>query len=256
MASGPQRHYPRGMPNRLSQLCAALLLMAAVSAEARIIEFSGLTWFVKNSGKARLAPGPNYFTDSEANVWVDSLGRLHMKITRKGNRWSCAEVIADKSIGYGTYRFYIESPVATFDRNVVVGLFTWSDNPAYNYREIDIEFTRWGDPNSTNGQYVVQPYYDPNGMYRFEMPSMPQSTHMFTWSPGVVDFRSLRGFMPSTEDPADVIQAWSGRSNVPLPGDENPRINLWLMDGKRPSNGAEVELIINRVEFIRSEVAK
>lgn len=240
------------MPNLFPQLCAALLLMAAVSAEARIIEFSGLNWFVKNSGKARLAPGPNYYSDSADNVWVDAFGRLHMKITRKGNRWSCAEVIADKSVGYGTYRFYIESPVGAFDRNVVVGLFTWSDNPEYNYREIDIEFTRWGDPNALNGQYVVQP----NGAYRFEMPSMPQSTHMFTWSRYAVDFQSLRGFQASTTDPADVIQAWSGQSNVPAPGDENPRINLWLRDGKRPSNHTEVELIVNRVEFIRSEVAK
>jgi hypothetical protein len=229
----------------------AVLLSGA--AEARIIDFSGFSWFVKNSGKGRLAPGPNYFSDLPENVWVDAAGRLHMKITRKGNRWSCAEVIANTNVGYGTYRFYIESPVATFDRNVVVGLFTWSDNPDYNYREIDVEFSRWGNANALNGQYVVQPYYDASGMYRFEMPSMPQSTHAFTWSPGLVNFSSLRGFLSAPVTPEDVIQSWSGTANVPVPGDENPRINLWLMDGKRPSNGAEVELIVNRVEFIPAQ---
>jgi hypothetical protein len=230
-----------------------MLLMTA-GLEARIVQFSGMNWFVKNSGKARFAPGPNYYSDAEQNVWVDELGRLHMKITRKGNRWSCAEVIADASLGYGTYRFFIESPVANFDRNVVVGLFTWSDNPAYNYREIDIEFTRWGDANALNGQYVVQPHYDPNGMYRFEMPAMPQSTHSFTWGAGRVDFLSLRGFpVNPVPAPEDVISSWTGFANVPVPGDENPRINLWLMDGKRPSNGAEVELIVNRVEFVPAQ---
>jgi hypothetical protein len=240
------------MRTRIASLCVTLLL-ASVAVEARVIEFSGLSWFVKTSGNLKHGPGPNFFSDSPDNVWVDADGRLHLKITKRGNRWYCAEVIANTSIGYGTYRFYIESPVATFDRNVVVGLFTWSDDPAFNHREIDIEFTRWGNTRALNGQYVVQPYTDPNGMYRFEMPSLPQSTHSFTWSPESVDFLSLAGFKPAPETPEDVIQSWSGRANVPYPGGENPRINLWLTEGTKPSNRSEVELIVNRVEFIPAQ---
>ncbi|MDQ4089270.1 MAG: hypothetical protein M3163_03045 [Actinomycetota bacterium] len=50
-------------------------------------------------------------------------------------------------------------PGGRLDPNVVLGLFSWSDDPAYNYREIDIEVARWGDvAGDTNAQYVVQPW--------------------------------------------------------------------------------------------------
>jgi hypothetical protein len=41
----------------------------------------------------RVGPGPNSFSDDTPNVWVDSLGRLHMKIDKKKGKWRCAEVI-------------------------------------------------------------------------------------------------------------------------------------------------------------------
>ncbi|MGH6635400.1 MAG: hypothetical protein ACRED0_04455 [Gammaproteobacteria bacterium] len=101
-----------------------------------------------------------------------------MKITRSGGRWYCAEVVSADSFGFGTYRFSLDSPVDALDPNVVLGLFTWSDDPAYNNREIDIEFTRWGDPNNQNAQYVVQPYTLPQNIIRFDMPpAIDQSLH-------------------------------------------------------------------------------
>jgi len=117
----------------------------------RSIYFSGENWFVK-AGSGRLGPGPNYFSDSQNNVWVDSQGRLHLRITKVGGKWYCAEVISARSFGYGTYRFYLDSPVDALDSNAVVGLFTWSDDPAFNNRELDIEFGRWGTTNNLNAQ--------------------------------------------------------------------------------------------------------
>src|SRR5262249_29722144 len=124
----------------------------------RQLSFSGYDWLVKQSADTRLGPGPNYFSDSPLSVWVDSAGRLHLRPERRSGRWYAAEVISVASFGYGTYRWYLDSPVDSFDPNVVLGLFTWSDDPAYNHRELDIEFARWGNASYANGQYTVQPY--------------------------------------------------------------------------------------------------
>src|SRR5437870_9597705 len=58
------------------------------------------------------------------------------------------------SFGFGTYRFRLDSPVDDIDPNAVVGLFTWSDRPDFNHREIDIEISRWGEPGNPNAQFV------------------------------------------------------------------------------------------------------
>jgi hypothetical protein len=64
----------------------------------RTIQFSGALWYVK-SHSTPVGPGPNYFSDSPCNVWVDAQGRLHLKITREEGRWLCAEVIHAYSAG-------------------------------------------------------------------------------------------------------------------------------------------------------------
>ena len=46
------------------------------------------------------------------------------------------------------------------DPNAVLGMFTWSyDDSAYNYREIDIELSRWDyDFGSSDvGDYAIAP---------------------------------------------------------------------------------------------------
>ena len=37
------------------------------------------------------------------NAWTDASGALHLQITRKSGRWSCAEAELTRSLGYGTY---------------------------------------------------------------------------------------------------------------------------------------------------------
>ncbi len=43
--------------------------------------------------------------------------------------------------------------------------------PAQNYRELDIEFARWGQATADNAQYVVQPYQHAGNLLRFTMPA-------------------------------------------------------------------------------------
>lgn len=207
------------------------------------IVWAGRTWQVKSS-HAAVGPGPNYFSASPDNVWVDAGGRLHLRITNRNGRWSCAEIIGADSLGHGVYTFDLASPVDALDPSVVLGLFTWSDKAAYNHRELDVEFARWGDASDpTNGQYVVQPYHLPDHLHRLTLPAgAAPTTHSFTWRAGRVTFASAA--------PAGWTHAWTYvGADVPRPGGEHPRLNLWLFGGAPPTDGQEVEVIVNGFSF-------
>jgi hypothetical protein len=214
----------------------------------RKLQFSGFTWGVKASA-APVGPGPNDFSDLESDVFVDDSGKLHLKIVQRGGTWYCTEIVNTQSLGYGTYTFVIASPVDQLDPNVVLGLFTWDDlAPQHNYREIDIEFSHWGDPQELNTQHVIQPYLHAGNMHRF--PTLLQgslSTHLFDWRKDGVHFHSYQG---SPAKPGEQIQAWtySGADNPP-PGAENTRLNLYLMNGSPPSDGKEIEVVVESFTF-------
>lgn len=228
------------MPNHLLSL-ALLAALPALAQYPRVISFSGYDWAVKTSA-GRVGPGPNYFSDSTNNVWVDANGYLHLKITKSGNKWYAAEVINKQSLGRGTYRFHLASLVDNLDPNAVLGLFTWNDAPDYNHREIDIEFSRWGNARDrTNAQFVVQPYDVPGNLVRFtQPPNTPASVHSFQWNPASIYHRSEAG--------NTLIAEHTFTAYIPQPGGENARINLWLFRGRAPKS--TVEVVISRFEFI------
>ena len=217
----------------------------AAAAGTRTIAFAGRTWAVKDSGGALWGPGPNVFSDSAEHAWVDDLGRLHLRIAPVDGVWRCAEVIAQDSLGYGSYRFELDSPVDALDPNAVLGLFTWSDQRAYNHREIDIEFARWGDAGAaSNVQYTVQPYTTAGNQRAWWLNAgYGSSTHAFRWSSARIDFTSSAYGNP--------LQAWSftRRTGIPKPGGETPRINLWLFRGVPPLDAQPVEVIVRAFAF-------
>ena len=205
------------------------------------ITWNGVTWAVKTSRSA-VGPGPNLF--DKANVWVDTSG-LHLRIAKNASgAWTCAEIIGPTSYGYGTYTFALASPVDTLDRNVVLGLFTWSDRALYAHREIDIEFARWGNAGDpTNAQYVVQPYDKPAHLRRFTQPAEITSHHQFGWYPGQVSWAGYKangGLIDS--------YAYAG-TDVPRPGDERVHLNFWLFNGAAPTNGSPAEVVLSSFTF-------
>jgi len=117
--------------------------LSSMPSAASTIEFSGRHWRVKDSYGNQVGPGPCYF--SSDCVRVDSAGRLHLQLIQRDGCWFCGEVISMDNFGHGTYRWHLDTAPARIDRNVVLGLFTWdASDPSYNYREIDIEVSRWG----------------------------------------------------------------------------------------------------------------
>ncbi len=223
----------------------------------RIINFSGRDWIVKFS-VIPTGPGLNYFNDEANSVFVDAQGQLHLKIIKAGDIWYSSEVILKDSPGYGEYIFYLASRADQIDKNAVLGMFTWDTfAPSFNYREIDIEISRWGQDANDNSQFVVQPWYKSSNMHRFNSDfSGNNSVHSFNWSASKISFKSLRGFNASSQNSSDSINSWDYTgSDIPPPGGENARINLWLFDpanalGKPPSDGKEVEVIIREFKFV------
>ena len=213
------------------------------------IPFSGYVWAVKDHGKSFAGPGPNRFSDSSGSVWVDDDDRLHMKIRRIKGKWYASEVINLCTLGYGSYRIFLDNEVHALDPNVVLGLFTWSDQPAEAHRELDIEFARWSDPANLNAQYVVQPYDQPGNIFQFwQAGAMPQSTQILHWTPGQALFESRSGHWTPTA-PGGLYASLPFMQGIPSSVDENFRFNLWLFRSGPPTDGQDVEVIIKRFEF-------
>ena len=231
----------------LSLLCL-FVLVAVVKGEDRTIRFAGLTWNVRDG---RGGPGPNQWSASTQSVWIDDQGQLHLKIRHVDGVWQCAEIWTQESLGYGEYVFQLASNVEIYDRNVVAGLFTYLDDT----HEIDIEFSRWGVVSDPAAQYVIQPGSRPGNLHRFNLGlTGDYSTHSFNWREGSVFFQSFHGHGEGGHPPArsQLIQEWLCKSrDIPKAGGEKLHINLWMYNGKAPTDSKEVELIIEGMKVKR-----
>ena len=213
----------------------------------RTLDWSGYAWNVKSSD-ALVGPGPNYFSDSSEDVWVDESDALHLNIVQRDGTWYSTEIFSQIPMGYGTYSY--ECPVsdlATLNENAVLGLFIWdySATPAVNNREIDIEFSRWGNAaDTTFAQFVVQPYYAPGNLLRFAATAVaaPDPICSFDWHPDSVKFQVAQG--------ATVLAHWLYQgADIPEEGVGNPHLNLWMNEADPPSDGQPIEVVIKYFHF-------
>jgi hypothetical protein len=212
----------------------AWLLLAAQPPN---LWFSGYNWTVKDSAGQEVGPGGNVFAREAATV--DRLGRLTLRVMKKGGRWVCGEVVGP-TLGYGTYRWVVESGLDRQDPSSVLGLFTWSDDPKENHQEIDFESSRWGDAKAPNFQFVVQPHDLDGNMRRFTATGLTQPERVeFTWRPGQVDFVSFT----YREGRWRQRKSWrrSG-AGVPAFSDAAPRMNLWMFRAAAPARDQWVVL--------------
>ncbi|MGM9923357.1 MAG: hypothetical protein ACI35R_03765 [Bacillus sp. (in: firmicutes)] len=237
------------------------------------IHFSGYEWEVRNNEYLE-GPGPNYFSDSDSSVWVDSEGQLHLKLRYQDGKWYGVEVINTKALGYGKYTFYVDHKVDALDPNVILGLFTYdTDSPDASlkaHREIDIEFAEWGNSSYPNSQYTIWGRDAYREFRRFNeldlssadgtwkefhvfdisMPPGTWSTHSFHWKPQKLHFESLGGHYPEAPSEDFVWQRWDFISEkVPDEGLAKVHMNLWLFEGDAPTDGAEVEVVISSFTF-------
>ncbi len=241
-----------GAPTLPPSLFAAAAAHALVAREPalRQVTFAGYTWQVKAS-TAPVGPGPNRFSDRYDDVWVDGRGRLHLWIAAHDGQWYSTEVVNTTPLGYGTYTFTLGTPVNSFDPQVVLGLFTYDPTaPQVGYRELDMEFSRWGETGPLNAQYVVQPWEEAGHRHRFTLTSDTRlSTHRFTWQGDHVTFESYTG-RPSDPTADPDLHTWTYTGpDVPPAAFGTARINLWLFNGTPPADGLPVEVVVENFTF-------
>jgi len=217
-------------------------------------------WEVRNGTGG---PGDNNWLASSSNVWVDPKDTtLHLKITKVGDKWYCAQVASLESFGFGEYTFQLNSRIDQLNPNVVFGLFTYKDHGVTTTpqeSEIDIEFSTWNNEISPkNSQYVFQ--YRASGNVNNPNQIMPyrfvsqlngnQTTHKFTWLEDYIHFQSYHGHYPDLPSPEFLINE-STFTDVRIPSEENEQvvINLWLYKADANPNLQETEVVLKSFSF-------
>ena len=228
------------LPGELASLTMAYTEIMIDGEEFfRVISFGGYLWRVKECDE-RCGPGPNLFSSRTENVSLDGAGNLHMRIRQAGAFWTSSEVVLQENLGYGEYQFHI-APIEYLDINAVLGLFTWDDDRAQNHREIDVELSQWGEAGNKNAQFVVQPYRTAENMYRFDTDLSQPVIYTFIWQPD-----SIICFTTTAE--GNLTNRWNYTGpDIPEPGKENARINLWMYRGEAPMQ--ETEVIISNFVY-------
>jgi len=237
---------PPRTAERLPGVGKGVLAMAVVEGaalappEQKTIRFSGYEWEVRQSASDRGGSRNQY---DPSNVWTDDKGLLHLKLVKKGEEWTSAEVRLTRNLGYGSYEIVVQD-VEHLEPSAVFSIFTWAD-PGES-REMDIEISRWGEKTSRNAQYVVQPYYLPANVVRFAVPG-GTLTHRMLWEPGRVTFRTTRG---AARDSARIVDEHTFSSGVPSPGNEFIHINLYRFENRSNPLQRECEVVIEKFEYL------
>lgn len=213
------------------------LIMNQPAPAPRTIKFAGREWLVRNTPE-KSGPGPNFFSNSSDGVWVDSKGRLNLKVRKSARGWECVEVGLPKSLGYGEYKFTIETPPSEIADNAILGLFTYEDD----VKEIDLEVSRWGASSGPDSQFVVQPWDGKGNRLRFALPENPGTYVMsFRWTQKEIKFATTaKGFRTEW--------TYTGK-DIPPPGKETARINLWLYQGGDPAPLKEQTVVVSGFVF-------
>ncbi len=240
----------------------AAVVLAALSVNrstrAQTLQFSGYTWQTRSARNQ--GPGPNDW--DAANAFVDKRGWLHLKITQTAaGKWNCAEVYQQKPLGFGRYAFEVQGRIDQFDPNIVLGLFNYPspDIGPDGTNEIDIEFAHWGNPKWDNGNYTIYPASgkrvgtESGTTFPFSLTG-DVSTHAFVWTSGQVAFESDENGKRGVTRPLRRWQYAPSEARLipqkPLP----VHLNLWLFQGKAPTNGRSVEIILKRFTFTPAKI--
>jgi hypothetical protein len=242
---------------RTLALIATLALAPLPALAGQFVDFAGHTWLVRSYGGG---PGPNEWR--EANVFVDEQG-LHLTIQQDGGVWTCAEVLMmGDPLGFGTYEFDVSGDLAKLDTNAVLGLFNYPGSEEIGpdgTNEIDIEIAQWGDLNNPNRlNWNIYPSAEGGKKGNHALPlKLPAgaSTHQFTWSAKSIDYASFEGV--ASDSGAASIGKWTyAPKNAARDIPQLPLVvhmNLWLTEGKAPSDGKPVEIVISDFRFTPSQ---
>jgi hypothetical protein len=215
------------------------------SAPTKPLHFSGYDWEVRTIASDR--GGLNNLYDGD-NAWTDASGALHLRMKRRADRWSCAEVVLTRSLGYGTYIVVVRD-TSHLEPAAVLSMNTFDDfGGDQHYRELDVEISRWGDAASkNNAQYGVQPFYVPGNVAPFTAPS-GTLTHSMHWESGRASFKTVGG--SSIHAGAPVVSEHVFTSGVPSPGQEKVQLFFYVVASDKHPLQNETEVVIEKFEYL------
>ncbi len=209
------------------------------------LKFSGYDWGVRmiESDKGGLS---NLY--SPENAWVDASGALHLQITKKLSKWSCAEIFLNRSLGYGTYSTTVRD-TSHLEPAAVFSMFTFDEwNSEQHFREMDVEVRGRADAApKNNAQYEIQPLYIPGNLFAFAAPA-GRLTFILRWESGYATFKTVRG--RSAEAAAQLVSEHQFASGIPTPGKAIPRLVFYVVASDKNPMQKPAEVVVEKFEYL------
>jgi hypothetical protein len=214
-------------------------------APTKPLHFSGYDWKVRTISSDR--GGMNNLYDGD-NAWTDAKGALHLRIKKKGDKWSCTEMLMTRSLGYGTYIVTVRD-VSKLEPAAVFSMTTFDDwGGEQHYREMDMEVSKWGDASvKNNAQYGIQPFYVPGNVSPFNAPA-GTLTHSMHWESGRASFKTARG--TSMKEGAPVVAEHVFTSGVPTPGQETFQFLFYVVASETNPMQKDTEVVVDKFEYL------
>jgi len=208
------------------------------------LTFSGYDWKVRTVS-ADAGGGLNNLYDA-GNAWTDASGSLHLRISKKFDQWTCAQVSLTRSLGYGTYVAVVRD-ISRLEPAVVFSMHTYDEGGQEYYRQMGVEISHWGDATApSNAQYGVVPLYIPGNVAHFTAPS-GTLTYSLRWEFGRATLETFRGSVARTE--AAVVSRHVFTSGIPTPGEEVFLFMLYIVPSKHPLQ-EQTEVVVEKFEYL------
>jgi hypothetical protein len=153
-----------------------------------------------------------------------------------------------RSLGYGTYILVVRD-TTHLEPAAVLSMNTFDDwGGDQHYREMDVEFGRWGDAAAkNNAQYGVQPFFVPGNVAPFTIPQ-GTFTHSMRWESGRVSFKTVRG--SSMQAGAPAVSEHVFTSTVPSPGQEKFQILFYVVASEKSPLQKENEVVVEKFDYL------
>jgi hypothetical protein len=209
------------------------------------LKFSGYDWGVRMVASDK--GGMNNLYDAE-NAWTDTSGALHMQIKKKSDKWSCAEIFLNRSLGYGTYSVTVRD-ISHLDPAAAFSMFTFDESASdQRFREMDVEVHGPGDAaHKNNAQYAIQPFYIPGNLFSFAAPS-GTLTYVLRWEPGHAIFKTFRGRSSGSE--AKLASEHEFTYAIPGPGEAKLRLIFFVVSSDKHPMQKPSEVVVEKFEYL------
>jgi hypothetical protein len=208
------------------------------------LKFSGYDWGVRMVASDK--GGMNNLYDA-GNAWTDKSGALHMQIKKKSDKWSCAEIFLDHSLGFGTYSVTVRD-ISHLEPAAVFSMFLFDEwGTEEHFREMDIEVGGRDAANKNNARYVIQPVFIPGNLFAFAAPS-GTLTFVLHWESQHATFKTFRG--RSAGAGAQLVSEHEFTSGVPDPGKAIPRLIFFVAASDKNPMQKPSEVVVEKFEYL------